>query len=225
VLGGVHSGCYELFGTERVRTPKDLKGKTVAVDQNGTHRLFVSTMVSYVGLNPDKDINWIAPPPAEAMRLLAAGTIDALIGFPPDNQELRARKIGRVVVNTATDKPWSQYFCCMVAGNREFVRRHPVATRRAMRAIVKAAAVCSAEPERAARFVVDKGYAPDYAYALEAMRDIPFSRWREFDPEDTLRFFALRLQEAGMIKSSPKKIIEQGTDWRFFNELKKELKG
>ena len=30
--------------------------------------------------------------------------------------------------------------------------------------------------------------------------------------------------EAGMIKSTPQKIISQGTDWRFLKELKKELK-
>ena len=36
---------------------------------------------------------------------------------------------------------------------------------------------------------------------------------------------ALRLHEAGMVKSSPQKLIAQGTDWRFLNELKKELKG
>jgi NitT/TauT family transport system substrate-binding protein len=35
----------------------------------------------------------------------------------------------------------------------------------------------------------------------------------------------LRLREAGIIKSSPSRIIAQGTDWRFFNELKRELKG
>jgi NitT/TauT family transport system substrate-binding protein len=28
-----------------------------------------------------------------------------------------------------------------------------------------------------------------------------------------------------MIKSSPQKLIAQGTDWRFLNELKKELEG
>ena len=28
----------------------------------------------------------------------------------------------------------------------------------------------------------------------------------------------------GMIKSTPQKVIAQGTDWRFLNELKKELK-
>lgn len=31
VLGGIHVGCFELFGTERVRTVRDLKRKTVGV--------------------------------------------------------------------------------------------------------------------------------------------------------------------------------------------------
>jgi hypothetical protein len=35
----------------------------------------------------------------------------------------------------------------------------------------------------------------------------------------------LRLREAGMIKSTPQRLIAEGTDWRFLNELKKELKG
>jgi NitT/TauT family transport system substrate-binding protein len=42
--------------------------------------------------------------------------------------------------------------------------------------------------------------------------------------EDTLRFYALRLNEVGMIKSAPKQIIAEGTDWRFLNEIKRELK-
>ena len=53
---------------------------------------------------------------------------------------------------------------------------------------------------------------------------MPYSKWREYDPEDTVRFYALRLREAGMIKSSPQKIIAEGTDWRFLNELERELK-
>ena len=39
-----------------------------------------------------------------------------------------------------------------------------------------------------------------------------------------MRFYALRLHEVGMIKSSPPKIIAEGADWRFLNELKRELK-
>jgi NitT/TauT family transport system substrate-binding protein len=56
------------------------------------------------------------------------------------------------------------------------------------------------------------------------MRASAYTRWREANPEDTLRFYALRLHEVGMIKTSPEKLIAQGTDWRFLNELKKELK-
>jgi NitT/TauT family transport system substrate-binding protein len=69
------------------------------------------------------------------------------------------------------------------------------------------------------------GYTPSYDYARQTMNQLPYTKWREYDPEDTVRFYALRLQEAGMIKAVPQKIIAQGTDWRALNELKKELKG
>jgi NitT/TauT family transport system substrate-binding protein len=57
------------------------------------------------------------------------------------------------------------------------------------------------------------------------LKELPYNRWRDYNPEDTIRFYALRLHEAGMIRSSPHKLIAQAADWRFFNELKKELKG
>jgi NitT/TauT family transport system substrate-binding protein len=226
LLAGVHVGCYELFGTERVRAVRDLKGKTVAVDSLRTpDYVFLASMAAYVGLDPRQDIHWVAHPPAEAVQLLAEGKIDAFMAFPPAAQELRAKGIGHVVVNSSVDRPWSQYFCCMVVGHREFVRQHPVATKRALRAILKATDLCTLAPERAAQLLVDKGYVSRYDYALQTMKDVPYGEWREYDPEDTIRFFALRLHEAGMLKSSPQKLIAQGTDWRFFHELKKELKG
>jgi NitT/TauT family transport system substrate-binding protein len=98
-----------------------------------------------------------------------------------------------------------------------------VATKRALRAILKAVQFCSAEPERAARLVADKGYR--YDYALQTMKEIRYGNWREYDPDDAVRFYSLRLREVGMIKSTPSRILSQGTNWRFFNELKRELKG
>jgi NitT/TauT family transport system substrate-binding protein len=183
-------------------------------------------MLAHVGLDPRKDVEWITKPRPESVELLREGKVDAYMGFPPEPQELRARKIGHSVVNSATDRPWSQYFCCMVAANQQFVRNHPVAARKTLRAILKAVDVCAREPERAARFLVDKGYSNQYDHALEAMKEMEmgYNKWRNYDPEDTLRFYSLRLNEAGMIKSSPQKIIAQGTDWRFLKELKKELK-
>jgi NitT/TauT family transport system substrate-binding protein len=226
-LAGIHVGCFEVFGTDRVRGIPDLKGKTVAVFGMGspTH-VFLSIMAANVGLDPRRDINWVTHPPADSVRLLAEGKIDALLLFPPLPQELRAKKIGHVVVNSMMDRPWSQYFCCMVIGNRDFVRKNPVATKRALRAILKMTDFVAREPERAARFLLDNGYTKNYEYALQTMKEMTmaYDHWREYDPEDTVRFWALRLHEAGMINSSPQKIIAQGTDWRFLKELKKELK-
>ena len=105
---------------------------------------------------------------------------------PPRPQELRAKQIGHVVLNTNVDRPWSQYFCCLVAGNREFVRKHPVATKRALRAILKAADLCALEPDGAAQLLVDKGYVERYDYALQTMKEVPYGKWREYDPEDTI---------------------------------------
>src|SRR5262249_10891363 len=147
ILAGVHIGCYQLFGTNGVRTVRDLKGKTVAVPPplSGPPPL-PSIIAANIWLDPRKDNTPGGHPRADAMALLAAGQVDAFLGFPPEPQELRAKKIGQLVLNTATDKPWSQYFCCVVAGHREFVRKYPVATKRALRAILKAADVCAREP-------------------------------------------------------------------------------
>jgi NitT/TauT family transport system substrate-binding protein len=191
-LGGVHVGCFELFGTERVQAIRDLKGKTVAIPaQGGAHHLFLASMAQYVGLDPRTDIHWVVHAPTESMQLLAEEKIDALVGFPPVPQELRAKQIGHMVVNSALDRPWSQYFCCLMTGNRAFVRKHPVATKRALRAMLKATDVCALDPNRAAQLIVDKGATPRYDYALQTMQEIPYKRWREYNPEDTVRFYAL----------------------------------
>jgi NitT/TauT family transport system substrate-binding protein len=224
-LAGVHSGCYELFVQEHIRTISDLKGKRVGIRLfGGTGHLYLVLMTAHVGLDPHKDIVWVSRPGGNFLELFAKGEVDAFVAFPPEPQELRARKIGRVILNIATDTPWSQYFCCLLYGNREFIRSHPVATKRFLRAILKATDMCASAPERAAQLLVNAGYAGRYEYALQTLTELPYDRWREFDPEDSMRFYALRLHEVGMIKSSPNAILAGGTDWRFLNELKRELK-
>ena len=156
--------------------------------------------------------------------MFTQGQIDAFLGFPPEPQDLRAQHIGRMILNSATDRPWSQYFCCLLGGDREYVRKYPVATKRVLRAILKAADLCASDPARAARSLVDRGFTARYDYALQSVSELPYDKWREYDPEDTLRFYALRLHDAGLIKSSPNKSIAESTDWSFLNELRRELK-
>jgi NitT/TauT family transport system substrate-binding protein len=225
-LAGVHVGCFVLFGGENVHTILDLKGKRLGITAiGGPEHVFLSSMAAYVGLNPTTDIDWLTRPSAEAKQIFLDGKVDAVLAFPPLAQEMRDKNIGHVVVNSMMDKPWSQYFCCMAVLNRDFVKNNPIATKRALRSLLKAADVCALQPERAARYMVDRGYTQNYDYALEAMQDIPYNRWREYDPSDTLRFYALRLHEAGMIKSSPDEIIARGSDWSFLNQIKQEMKG
>jgi NitT/TauT family transport system substrate-binding protein len=225
-IAGIHAGCYELFGNDRVQALRDLKGKTIAIHDFGTaDHILLSSILASVGMDPRKDVNWISGDKSiDAMRLFIDGKADAYMGFPPAPQELRAKKIGHVILNTTQDRPWSQYFCCMVVANREFVAKHPVATKRALRAYLKAADICAQEPKRVARYLVAKGFEPRYEIGLEVLRELPYARWRQQDPEDTLRFHALRLHEVNMISLSPQKLIAHGTDWRFLNELRKELK-
>ena len=99
-----------------------------------------------------------------------------------------------------------------------------MATKRVLRAVLKSTDLCASQPERVARQLVDHGAAEGYDRILQVLRELPYDRWREYDPDDTMRYYALRLHEVGLIKSTPQKIIADGTDWRFLNELKRELK-
>jgi NitT/TauT family transport system substrate-binding protein len=225
-LAGLHPGCYELFAHEPIQSIRDLKGKRVGIAQQlgQSGHLLLMVIAAQVGLDPHRDIEWTASPTASPMELFAQGQVDAFLAWPPEGQELRARKIGRMILSLGPDKPWSQYLCCIPFGNKDFVRNHPIATKRVLRAILKAADLCATAPERTAQRLVDLGFTERYDYALQTLTELPYASWREFDPEDALRFYALRLNEVGMIKSTPQEIIAEGADWRFLNELKRELK-
>lgn len=225
VVGGMHPGCYELFARTPIDTISDLKGKRIGIHRlNSGMHLYVSIMASYVGLDPKKDIDWIATGDRRALDLFASGETDAFLGFPPEPQELRDQGVDRVIVNTMVDKPWSQYFCCMIYGNQNVVQTYPIATKRFLRALYRASDFCATDPEVAARQLVDNGFARRYDYALETIRAVQYKRWREYDAEDTLRFYALRLHEAGMVDGTPNRIIAEKTDWRFSDELRRELR-
>jgi NitT/TauT family transport system substrate-binding protein len=224
-LAGMHSGCFELFAHEHIRTFSDLKGKRVGLGPGSVKQSFVSIMAAWVGLDPKTDIQWITTGEvAEPIDLFVQGRTDAYLAYVSESQDLRARNIGHVIMDMGRDKPFANCFCCMIVGHADFVRRYPVATKRALRAILKATDLCSVEPERAARRLVEGGFAQHYDGARQLLTDIPYASWRELDPEDTLRFYALWLYEFRELKSDPNKLIAKGGDWRFLEQIKRELK-
>lgn len=226
MLAGIHTGCFEVFGGPEVRTLRDLKGRRIGVLGDGTpDHIFLASIMAHVGLDPRRDVHWEHAAQDDWIEMLETGKVDAIAGFPPLPQALRARGVGRLVLNTTTARPWSQYFCCMLGANREFVRRNPVATKSVLRAVLKGADACQEDPDAAARYIVSRGYIGDPDHARQAMRDIPYARWREIEPEDTVRFYALRMHESGMVRRTPNQLAAQSTDWRILNEVRRELKG
>jgi NitT/TauT family transport system substrate-binding protein len=225
-IAGLHEGCWELFAHPPVSTIRDLRGRSVAIGTlGGVEHVWLSSMLAYVGINPQTEIEWVTTTKwGDPMRLYLDGKVTAFLGFPPEPQKLRASNVGQVIVDTTNDRPWSQYFCCMVGARNDFIEKNPIATKRALRAILKAADICSQEPEQAARLLVAKGYESSYDIALEVLKSLSYDRWRTDDPTDTIRFHALRLRDAGMIKSTPQQIIARGSNFTFLNELKRELK-
>jgi NitT/TauT family transport system substrate-binding protein len=224
VLAGVHPGCFELFARETIHSVGDLKGKSVGVRRVGaSEHVLLSIIAASVGLDPAREIRWVFDERGDHRELFASGEIDAFLTAPPFAQELRARNFGNVILNSSLDRPWSQYFCCMLVGNADFVRRNPIATKRIVRAMARAIDICAAKPDWVAQRLIDSGFAPSSDYVRQGLADLPYRSWRDYDPEDTIRFYALRLREVGMIKSSPDKIIAKGTDWRFIKEVRKEL--
>ena len=226
-LSGLHVGCAELFAGERVNTLQDLKGKKVAVTHDSSWAgHWFRAIVTYVGLDPNKDLEWVILPYNDWSASLENGDVDAALLWAPDAVALRNKGIAKVLMNTTTDKPWRDYFCCMVISNREFVRRNPMATKRALRAFLKAAELCSVDPEGTATWFVKQGYTPEEFYepTLQMLREIPYGSWRKYDAEDTVRFYALRWHQLELIKTSPEVILRNNVDLRFLNELKRELK-
>jgi len=226
-ISGFHVGCYSLIGTDRISTVRDLKGKKVWAWANMTSApaIFFKTLVAYVGLDPDKDIEYVLLPNDEALELFKSGKIDALMSVPPVPQQLREQGIGRVLVDTNVDRPWSQYFCCLMIGTRQFITKYPIATKRALRALMKANDLVARNPAMATQLLVDKGIrkASEQKYLTQAFSEIPYDKWRHYSPEDTIRFWALRLKELGFIKYTPQEIIDKNTDWSHLASLKKEM--
>jgi NitT/TauT family transport system substrate-binding protein len=227
ILAGVYNTPWELFGNDRVQSLRDLKGKRIfvlkraAADGIYTH---MAALLAFVGIDVEHEVEFVELSVADGVAQMAAGTIDAWLMTRPFSTQFRSAKIGHVVLDGATDPPWSQYFGAMATGNRDFVEQHPAATKRALRAILKAADVCAREPERAARYLVDRGFTPfTYDEALDTITGVSYAAWREFNPEDTLRFYALRLKEAGLVESTPDELIALATDWRYLDEIKREL--
>lgn len=225
MLGGIHLGCWQVVAGGDIQSMRDFKDKTVAIiGPKFTDGYFMALTLANVGLDINKDVKVVNHPPTEYARLLSSGEVDAVVALPPWSTELRAKNIGKVIINSVVDPPWSNYYCCTAWANPDWMRKHPVATKRALRAMMRGADAVDKDPEGAARLMVDRKYTNSFDYSCDLLKEMPYDAWRTYDPVDSVRFYALRMREAGLIKATPDEILERGTDFRYLDQLKKELR-
>ena len=158
-------------------TISDLHGKSVGIAAAGVDLCTCScrSWRRTSGSTRDTDINWVTPDADfNPMELFAEGKVDAFLGGLPKSQELRARKIGRVILNTATDRAVVAVLLLSA------VRSH-----RASSANIRSppSASCApssrrptsapTEPETAAQRLVDGGFTDRYDYALQTLTELP----------------------------------------------------
>jgi len=68
-------------------------------------------MLAFVGMDPHADISWVEGESLdETMNLFINGNADAFLGLAPQSYQVRASKVGHVVVDTASDHPWVPVF-------------------------------------------------------------------------------------------------------------------
>jgi NitT/TauT family transport system substrate-binding protein len=224
MLGGLHVGCWEVVGTAGIKTMDDFRGKTVAViGPDFTDGIFMAMTLKNVGLNLNEDVRVVNHPPSDYARLLTSGEVDGVVAIPPTSTDLRAKGIGHVVLKSHADRPWSDYYCCGPIVHRDWMERHPVAAKRALRAMLRGADVVAKDPDGTARHMVDRGFTNNFDYTCEVLKEIPYNVWRTLDPADSVRFYALRLKEAGLLKATPDEILKRGADFRYFKQLRNEL--
>ncbi len=234
-LAGIHPGCFELFARPGIEGISDLRGRTIAVtakNQSDQFYGFFLILLSHVGIAPG-EVNFIEiGPDVNALRdAFVDGRSEAFIAPAASGPTLRRnpKNPGKVILDTTMDKPWSQYYCCQLVANRDWARRNPIATKRVTRAFLRAADLLTKDKLGVAHEYVARGFfsttpaATDEQVVNEVIRDLSYD-WRDLDPEETLRFFGLRLADAKLVKSSSQQIITQGSDFAYMRQLKTELK-
>jgi NitT/TauT family transport system substrate-binding protein len=228
-LAGTHTGCFELWARPGINSFRDLRGKRILVDKRDAlldpfYGMWVG-FLAWVGVDPS-EVQFIemADPAHTNVDRYIGGMSDAILASVTEGPALRAdpNTPGRRIFDMGMDKPWSGYYCCMLGANRDWAKANPNATKRATRAVLRAIDYGAKDREQAVKVAVEKKVPEDLSLLYEAIKDLNY-KWRDFDPEDTVRFYALRLADAKLLKKTPSRIISDGTDFAFLHRMQKEL--
>jgi len=228
-LGGLHPGCSEIWAQQNIPALTDLRGKTIVVRAKTLADLgysYTALVLKQAGVDP-KDVNFVVQADADPVKLYLAGKNDAVFVATTSAAALKANPAnkGHVVHSQVMDAPWSTLDCCILATSEDWYRANPIAAKRALRAMYRAADALPADRADAAKLATDKGLfggTANYANVREAANMVPLD-WRTSDPEKAVRFFAPLLTGTGLMTLGADDMV-RALDLRILGELKSELR-
>jgi NitT/TauT family transport system substrate-binding protein len=231
-LGGLHTGCNEIWAQPGIASVKDLKGRQITVTSKALTNLnyaWISMALKQAGVDP-KDVNFVVQAdatPAQITQLYLDGKDAAIFVATTAAAALKANPAnkGHTIFMQVADEPWKSINCCFIIASEPWYRANPIAARRAMRAIYRTADTLPADRSDAAKVAADKGLfggAPALAYIREAANMVPLD-WRTYDLEKAVRFYAPLLTDVGLLKATTPDLLA-GLDLKIFKDLSTELK-
>jgi NitT/TauT family transport system substrate-binding protein len=133
---------------------------------------------------------------------------------------------GHVVLDQAMDAPWSKENCCVLTTTTAWANANPVAVKRALRAIYRAADGMPTDRADIAKVATDRGLfggAPDVALVRGAANMVSYD-WRNYDAAESMRFHVKLLNQVGLVKMTPDESVTKALDLRVERQLQTELK-
>jgi NitT/TauT family transport system substrate-binding protein len=229
-VGGLHTGCAEIWAPPNVATLKDARGRTVVVTAKTPENLpysYIALGLKNAGVDPS-EVNFVVQPDANLTQLFLEGKSDLLFLATTADVAFKSnpQNKGHVVLDQAMEKPWSEQNCCMLTTTTAWLKANPIATRRALRAIYRAADSLPKDRIDAAKVAAEKGLFGGPAN-IELVRGaanmVPYD-WRDYDVSESMRFHAKLMSAVNLSKLTPEETITKSTDLRFAKELATELK-
>ena len=231
-LAGLHTGCGEVWTRPGISSISDLKGKSI--DVLSTDAVIDAwygvwaALLGHVGIDPRKDVNFVADPNANTVERFIQGRSDAILALSNQVPVLRAspNNPGKLLIDMHSDGTWSRYYCCQLVANRDWARQNPIATKRATRALLRANDRVAKDPAAAVMAGVNAGMFTGAMYdtVLATLKNCTFE-WRELDAEASIRFNAVQLSDQKLVKGTPQQLVAQASSFGYLKELKRQFPG
>jgi NitT/TauT family transport system substrate-binding protein len=179
LTGGIHSGCLRLQAGAKssIKSVAELKGKKIGVPTalGSPPFLFSSRVLKAAGMDPAKDVEWVAMAPDVLGLALDNGQIDAVCDAEPLGSILLSQDKVRTLADSAVDAPYDNEYCCAVVVSGKLARDRPEVAAKITRSLLKGALWVNTNPMAAAKLSVDKKYiAASLAVNSQAIAKLRF---------------------------------------------------